>query len=128
MFEIPLNDTGQLIAFIVNSFKKKCLCGKHFFAYGLASLVINRIVVCHSFFSCNPFALSSMQAGVWLSASEKHVSHSTACFPSYKHCILSGSAGLGISIKGNQNKKTKEDLGIFVRGVLHGGAAWQVPT
>nr|XP_039262118.1 serine/arginine repetitive matrix protein 2-like isoform X2 [Styela clava] len=36
-----------------------------------------------------------------------------------------GSAGLGISLKGNQSKKTKRDLGIFVKSVFHGGAAYQ---
>nr|CAB3264654.1 partitioning defective 3 homolog B-like [Phallusia mammillata] len=36
-----------------------------------------------------------------------------------------GSAGLGISLKGNQSKKTGQDLGIFVKAVFHGGAAWQ---
>ncbi|XP_076799740.1 partitioning defective 3 homolog isoform X3 [Clavelina lepadiformis] len=36
-----------------------------------------------------------------------------------------GSAGLGISLKGNQSKKTRKDLGIFVKAVFHGGAAWQ---
>jgi len=40
--------------------------------------------------------------------------------------MISGSAGLGISLKGNQSKKTGKDLGIFVKSVFHGGAAWQV--
>ncbi|XP_078490627.1 partitioning defective 3 homolog isoform X2 [Ciona intestinalis] len=36
-----------------------------------------------------------------------------------------GSAGLGISLKGNQSKKSGKDLGIFVKAIFHGGAAWQ---
>ena len=41
-------------------------------------------------------------------------------------CIVLGSAGLGIRLKGNQNRKTGEDMGIYVRAVIRGGAAWLV--
>ena len=40
--------------------------------------------------------------------------------------FFAGSAGLGISLKGNQSTKTGLDLGVFVRTVIRGGAAWQV--
>jgi len=36
-----------------------------------------------------------------------------------------GSAGLGISVKGNQNRKTGKGQGIFIKNILHGGAVWQ---
>ncbi|KAK7893250.1 hypothetical protein WMY93_022402 [Mugilogobius chulae] len=35
----------------------------------------------------------------------------------------SGSAGLGVSLKGNKSRETGEDLGIFIKSVIHGGAA-----
>ncbi|KAI9525791.1 hypothetical protein NQZ68_002339 [Dissostichus eleginoides] len=35
----------------------------------------------------------------------------------------SGSAGLGISLKGNKSRETGEDLGIFIKSIIHGGAA-----
>ncbi|KAJ8278048.1 hypothetical protein GJAV_G00083260 [Gymnothorax javanicus] len=35
----------------------------------------------------------------------------------------SGSAGLGVSVKGNRSKDTHEDLGIFVKSIINGGAA-----
>ncbi|XP_062866460.1 par-3 family cell polarity regulator beta a [Trichomycterus rosablanca] len=35
----------------------------------------------------------------------------------------SGSAGLGLSLKGNKSRETGEDLGIFVKSIIHGGAA-----
>uniref|UniRef100_A0A8C7YE05 PDZ domain-containing protein n=1 Tax=Oryzias sinensis TaxID=183150 RepID=A0A8C7YE05_9TELE len=34
-----------------------------------------------------------------------------------------GSAGLGVSLKGNKSKETGEDLGIFIKSIIHGGAA-----
>uniref|UniRef100_A0AAV2K5H6 PDZ domain-containing protein n=1 Tax=Knipowitschia caucasica TaxID=637954 RepID=A0AAV2K5H6_KNICA len=34
-----------------------------------------------------------------------------------------GSAGLGVSLKGNKSRETGEDLGIFVKSIIHGGAA-----
>ncbi|XP_032880246.1 partitioning defective 3 homolog B isoform X1 [Amblyraja radiata] len=37
----------------------------------------------------------------------------------------SGSAGLGISLKGNKSKETRADLGIFIKAILHGGAAFK---
>ncbi|XP_051884696.1 partitioning defective 3 homolog B-like isoform X2 [Pristis pectinata] len=37
----------------------------------------------------------------------------------------SGSAGLGISLKGNKSKETGADLGIFIKAILHGGAAFK---
>ncbi|XP_067892200.1 partitioning defective 3 homolog B-like isoform X2 [Heterodontus francisci] len=37
----------------------------------------------------------------------------------------SGSAGLGISLKGNKSKDTGADLGIFIKAILHGGAAFK---
>ncbi|XP_069790006.1 partitioning defective 3 homolog B-like isoform X2 [Narcine bancroftii] len=37
----------------------------------------------------------------------------------------SGSAGLGISLKGNRSKETGTDLGIFIKAILHGGAAFK---
>ncbi|KAM7365331.1 hypothetical protein PAMP_016266 [Pampus punctatissimus] len=37
----------------------------------------------------------------------------------------SGSAGLGISLKGNKSKETGEDLGIFIKSIIHGGAAYK---
>lgn len=38
----------------------------------------------------------------------------------------SGSAGLGISLKGNKSRETGEDLGIFIKSIIHGGAAFKV--
>lgn len=38
----------------------------------------------------------------------------------------SGSAGLGISLKGNKSRETGEDLGIFIKSIIHGGAAYKV--
>uniref|UniRef100_A0A8C4Z3D8 PDZ domain-containing protein n=1 Tax=Gadus morhua TaxID=8049 RepID=A0A8C4Z3D8_GADMO len=35
----------------------------------------------------------------------------------------SGSAGLGVSLKGNRSRETGEDLGIFIKSIIHGGAA-----
>ncbi|KAA0704907.1 Partitioning defective 3 -like protein [Triplophysa tibetana] len=35
----------------------------------------------------------------------------------------SGSAGLGVSVKGNRSKETHDDLGIFVKSIITGGAA-----
>ncbi|XP_034027833.1 partitioning defective 3 homolog isoform X2 [Thalassophryne amazonica] len=35
----------------------------------------------------------------------------------------SGSAGLGVSVKGIQSKKNHADLGIFVKSIINGGAA-----
>ncbi|NWR28705.1 PAR3L protein, partial [Tachuris rubrigastra] len=35
----------------------------------------------------------------------------------------SGSAGLGVSLKGNKSRETGADLGIFIKSVIHGGAA-----
>ncbi|KAM4706127.1 partitioning defective 3 homolog [Rhinophrynus dorsalis] len=35
----------------------------------------------------------------------------------------SGSAGLGVSVKGNRSKENHADLGIFVKSILNGGAA-----
>ncbi|XP_028846841.1 partitioning defective 3 homolog B isoform X3 [Denticeps clupeoides] len=37
----------------------------------------------------------------------------------------SGSAGLGVSLKGNKSRETGEDLGIFIKSVIHGGAAYK---
>ncbi|KAM8904452.1 par-3 family cell polarity regulator beta a isoform 3-T3 [Spinachia spinachia] len=37
----------------------------------------------------------------------------------------SGSAGLGVSLKGNKSRETGEDLGIFVKSIIHGGAAYK---
>ncbi|XP_047226345.1 partitioning defective 3 homolog B-like isoform X4 [Girardinichthys multiradiatus] len=36
-----------------------------------------------------------------------------------------GSAGLGISLKGNKSRETREDLGIFIKSIIHGGAAYK---
>ncbi|XP_038136556.1 par-3 family cell polarity regulator beta a isoform X1 [Cyprinodon tularosa] len=36
-----------------------------------------------------------------------------------------GSAGLGVSLKGNRSKETGEDLGIFIKSIIHGGAAYK---
>ncbi|XP_016085992.1 partitioning defective 3 homolog B-like [Sinocyclocheilus grahami] len=35
----------------------------------------------------------------------------------------SGSAGLGVSLKGNKSRETGDDLGIFIKSIIHGGAA-----
>lgn len=35
----------------------------------------------------------------------------------------SGSAGLGVSVKGNRSKEDHADLGIFVKSIINGGAA-----
>ncbi|KAM9839267.1 partitioning defective 3 homolog [Aulostomus maculatus] len=35
----------------------------------------------------------------------------------------SGSAGLGVSVKGNRSKENLADLGIFVKSIINGGAA-----
>lgn len=40
----------------------------------------------------------------------------------------SGSAGLGVSVKGNRSKENHADLGIFVKSIINGGAACKVPT
>ncbi|XP_053483215.1 partitioning defective 3 homolog B isoform X1 [Ictalurus furcatus] len=37
----------------------------------------------------------------------------------------SGSAGLGVSLKGNKSRETSEDLGIFIKSIIHGGAAYK---
>ncbi|XP_074001767.1 partitioning defective 3 homolog B isoform X4 [Numenius arquata] len=37
----------------------------------------------------------------------------------------SGSAGLGVSLKGNKSRETGADLGIFIKSVIHGGAAFK---
>ena len=39
----------------------------------------------------------------------------------------SGSAGLGVSVKGNRAKDNHADLGIFVKSIINGGAACKVP-
>ncbi|XP_069554508.1 par-3 family cell polarity regulator beta a isoform X1 [Brachyistius frenatus] len=36
-----------------------------------------------------------------------------------------GSAGLGVSLKGNKSRETSEDLGIFIKSIIHGGAAYK---
>ncbi|XP_068931197.1 partitioning defective 3 homolog B [Petaurus breviceps papuanus] len=38
----------------------------------------------------------------------------------------SGSAGLGVSLKGNKSRETGADLGIFIKSIIHGGAAFKV--
>src|SRR4029434_7422204 len=40
----------------------------------------------------------------------------------------SGSAGLGISLKGNKARDTGEDLGIFIKSIIHGGSAYKAHT
>ena len=40
----------------------------------------------------------------------------------------SGSAGLGVSLKGNKSRHTGADLGIFIKSIIHGGAAYKVTT
>ncbi|KAM9548126.1 partitioning defective 3 homolog B isoform 4-T4 [Guaruba guarouba] len=37
----------------------------------------------------------------------------------------SGSAGLGVSLKGNKARETGADLGIFIKSIIHGGAAFK---
>uniref|UniRef100_A0A2K6U240 Partitioning defective 3 homolog B n=1 Tax=Saimiri boliviensis boliviensis TaxID=39432 RepID=A0A2K6U240_SAIBB len=37
----------------------------------------------------------------------------------------SGSAGLGVSLKGNKSRETGTDLGIFIKSIIHGGAAFK---
>ncbi|KAM5151971.1 partitioning defective 3 homolog B isoform 2-T2 [Mantella aurantiaca] len=37
----------------------------------------------------------------------------------------SGSAGLGVSLKGNKSRDTSSDLGIFIKSIIHGGAAFK---
>uniref|UniRef100_A0A8C8SZY8 Partitioning defective 3 homolog B n=1 Tax=Pelusios castaneus TaxID=367368 RepID=A0A8C8SZY8_9SAUR len=37
----------------------------------------------------------------------------------------SGSAGLGVSLKGNKSRETGADLGIFIKSIIHGGAAFK---
>lgn len=39
----------------------------------------------------------------------------------------SGSAGLGVSVKGNRSKENHADLGIFVKSIINGGVACKVP-
>lgn len=39
-----------------------------------------------------------------------------------------GSAGLGVSLKGNKSRETGEDLGIFIKSIIHGGAAYKVTS
>uniref|UniRef100_A0A8C8JTY8 PDZ domain-containing protein n=1 Tax=Oncorhynchus tshawytscha TaxID=74940 RepID=A0A8C8JTY8_ONCTS len=36
-----------------------------------------------------------------------------------------GSAGLGISLKGNKSREKGEDLGIFIKSIIHGGGRLQ---
>lgn len=38
----------------------------------------------------------------------------------------SGSAGLGVSLKGNKSRETGTDFGIFIKSIIHGGAAYKV--
>ncbi len=38
----------------------------------------------------------------------------------------SGSAGLGVSVKGNRSKENHADMGIFVKSIITGGAACKV--
>uniref|UniRef100_A0AAY4C2T6 PDZ domain-containing protein n=1 Tax=Denticeps clupeoides TaxID=299321 RepID=A0AAY4C2T6_9TELE len=51
------------------------------------------------------------------------------CQDSWEQLVLdvplsdSGSAGLGLSLKGNKSRETGEDLGIFIKSIIHGGAA-----
>lgn len=40
----------------------------------------------------------------------------------------SGSAGLGVSVKGNRSKENQTDLGIFVKSIINGGAASKAST
>lgn len=40
----------------------------------------------------------------------------------------SGSAGLGVSVKGNRSKEKQTDLGIFVKSIINGGAASKAST
>ena len=40
----------------------------------------------------------------------------------------SGSAGLGVSVKGNRSKENHTDLGIFVKSIINGGAASKAST
>ncbi|KAB0379452.1 hypothetical protein FD755_007236 [Muntiacus reevesi] len=40
----------------------------------------------------------------------------------------SGSAGLGVSLKGNKSRETGTDLGIFIKSIIHGGAAFKEPA
>lgn len=40
----------------------------------------------------------------------------------------SGSAGLGVSVKGNRSKEKHTDLGIFVKSIINGGAASKAST
>lgn len=37
----------------------------------------------------------------------------------------SGSAGLGVSLKGNKSRDTSSDMGIFIKSIIHGGAAFK---
>ncbi|XP_049628864.1 partitioning defective 3 homolog B [Suncus etruscus] len=37
----------------------------------------------------------------------------------------SGSAGLGVSLKGNKSRETGTDFGIFIKSIIHGGAAYK---
>ncbi|XP_044287664.1 partitioning defective 3 homolog B isoform X2 [Varanus komodoensis] len=37
----------------------------------------------------------------------------------------SGSAGLGVSLKGNKSRESGADLGIFIKSIIHGGAAYK---
>ncbi|XP_012788955.2 partitioning defective 3 homolog B isoform X1 [Sorex araneus] len=37
----------------------------------------------------------------------------------------SGSAGLGVSLKGNKSRDTGTDFGIFIKSIIHGGAAYK---
>ncbi|XP_053327691.1 partitioning defective 3 homolog B isoform X2 [Spea bombifrons] len=36
-----------------------------------------------------------------------------------------GSAGLGVSLKGNKARDTGTDLGVFIKSIIHGGAAFK---
>ena len=37
-----------------------------------------------------------------------------------------GPAGLGVSLKGYKSRETGEDLGMFIKSIIHGGAAYKV--
>ncbi|XP_031657699.1 partitioning defective 3 homolog B isoform X2 [Oncorhynchus kisutch] len=39
--------------------------------------------------------------------------------------MTQGSAGLGISLKGNKSRETGEEPGIFIKSIIHGGAAYK---
>ncbi|XP_076849885.1 partitioning defective 3 homolog B [Brachyhypopomus gauderio] len=73
----------------------------------------------------------SRQEDVFLPRELKEESARSVAYEGKEQLVLevplndSGSAGLGVSLKGNKSRETGEDLGIFIKSIIHGGAAYK---